>query len=419
MPSSLYFAPGPLDAEVHVPGSKSETNRALVLAALSDTPSRIEGALSSRDSHLMIEALRSFGVTLDVSGSFIQVTAPPRLRAPEQIDCGLAGTVMRFVPPLCLLTEGSTLFHGDLAASQRPMKGLLDGLRALGAKVNTDQLPCVVTGPGRGGEVVVDASASSQFISGLLLVGSRLPGGLTVHHEGSQVPSLPHIQMTIKMLTQRGITVEECDQASWRVAPGIPTGLDMRIEPDLTNASAFLAAALIAGGTVRVPGWPESTTQPGAMFIDIARRFGADVKLDHRSVIVAGHSRPSAINVNLHEASELTPVVAAVAAVAHGTSVISGVAHIRGHETNRIEAIVTELSALGIHATETEDGMRITGRETFDAPSRAVNTYADHRMAHMAALLGLTIRGLEVTDLECVSKTMPDFPARFQAMVAV
>lgn len=420
MNTSLPVATRALDTSVEVPGSKSETNRALVMAALAETPSVVTGALDSRDSDLMLAALRALGVGIDDhGGGELHVTPPASFQAPvESIDCGLAGTVMRFVPPLALLIEGTTSFHGDPHASQRPMAGLLDGLRQLGAQVSADQLPFSITGspsPAMGA-VVVDSSLSSQFVSGLLLVGPRLPRGLQVRHEGASVPSRPHIDMTVQMLRDRGVTVHDVDEVTWRVEPGSIRGLDTRIEPDLTNASVFLAAAMLAGGTVHVPGWPETSIQPGVLFLDVARRMGARVERRDDGVSLTGTGRLQAIDVDLHAASELTCVVASLAALAEGTSTIRGVAHIRGHETDRLKALATELSRLGVEVTETEDGLRIVGRPEV-AGLDGFETYADHRMVHAAALLGLRSPGISVTDMECVSKTMPNFPRLWNELI--
>lgn len=418
MSHALPHASAPVTGQVVVPGSKSETNRALVLAALASGPSTLEGALTSRDSDLMIGALEALGVKIvDEGGGRLHIDPPATFSpAASSIDCGLAGTVMRFVPPLAALADGTTKFHGDPHASERPMAGILEGLRALGADVDADKLPFSVTGPvGEVSEVTVDASASSQFVSGLLLIGPRLPGGLTVHHRGEGLPSRPHIEMTTKMLAARGIEVSEPGEASWRIEAGTVAALDSQVEPDLTNAAVFLSAAVVTGGSVTIPGWPADSIQPGAIFLDVAARMGATIKRGANSVTVSSNGKLQAIDVDLHAASELTCVVSALAALADGTTTIRGVGHIRGHETNRIEALVTELTKLGIQAEETPDGLRITGGQPVAAD--VFGTYADHRMVHIAAILGLRTPGIEVDDLECVGKTMPDFARDWDALV--
>ena len=409
-------SPSPVEGEVVVPGSKSETNRALVLAALADGPSTLRGALESRDSSLMVAALEALGVEIRQDGEALRVTPPSRFRGAAGIDCGLAGTVMRFVPPLAALAGGASSFVGDPHASERPMGPLLEGLRQLGVVVESAALPFTLTPPDLlGDEAAIDASASSQFVSGLLLIGSRLPRGLRLSHTGERLPSLPHIQMTVEMLRTRGVVVDQPDERTWVVAPGAIAALDVTIEPDLTNASVFLAAAAATGGRVTVPGWPARSIQPGALFLDVAERMGAVVERGPGSVTVSGTGPLRGVDVDLTTASELTPVVAALGALAEGTTVVRGVAHIRGHETDRLAALVAELTRAGIAAHETDDGIVIEG----GSPVRpaVLRTYADHRLVHFAALLALRAPGTAVDDLQCVSKTMPRFPEDWARLV--
>lgn len=419
MSHPLPHARGPVSGRVVVPGSKSETNRALVLAALADGPSTITGALTSRDSDLMIRALRALGASVsDGSEGGVRIVPPARFHAaPGGIDCGLAGTVMRFVPPIAALAEGPTWFFGDAHASARPMAGLLDALRSLGATVDSDHLPFTVTGPIRtGGEVTVDSSATSQYISGLMLVGSLLEGGLIVRHAGATLPSRPHIEMTVAMLRDRGVTVDEVGETAWFVHPGRISARDGQVEPDLTNASVFLAAAAATGGSVTVPGWPTHSLQPGAMFLEVASRMGATVERSGDEVTLTGTGALRGVDVDLNAASELTPVVAALAALAEGPTTIRGVGHIRGHETDRLAALAREFGRLGIRATETTDGLLVHGGGGL--AGEPFETYADHRMVHAAAILALRIPGLGVTDLDCVSKTMPDFAVDWASLVS-
>jgi len=414
--TALPHARNPITGRVTVPGSKSETNRALVLAALADGPSLLTGALESRDSSLMINALRALGVAIEPHGDRLRVAPPTRFTGAAQIDCGLAGTVMRFVPPVAMLADGPTGFFGDPHASERPMGPILDGLRQLGCLVSADRLPFRVTPPAQHHATAnIDASGSSQFVSGLLLVGARLPEGLTLRHTGDGIPSRPHIEMTTQMLRERGVAVSQPDETSWRVAPGPIAAADTTIEPDLTNASVFLAAAAVAGGSVTVPGWPARSIQPGALFLDIAERMGARVERGEGTVTLHGTGELHGIAVDLGAASELTPVVAALAAIAEGTTTISGVAHIRGHETDRLAALETELRRLGVDATETADGLRITGGG--DLRPAVLHAYADHRMVHFAALLALHVSGVRIDDIDCVSKTMPRFPSDWAGLI--
>ncbi len=423
MAHPLPSAPGPVTAEVMVPGSKSETNRAFVIATLADGPSTVTGALVSRDSDLMIAALESFGAT--VEGTAVQglrITPPQRVRGvPGGIDCGLAGTVMRFAPPVALLADEPTRFFGDAHASNRPMAGLLDALRQLGAGVDDDRLPFTVTPSANIEHVVrVDSSATSQYVSGLLLVGARLPRGLRIEQVGESVPSRPHIAMTVHMLRQSDVRIDEVDDDTWLVHPGPITARNMIVEPDLTNASVFLAAAAVTGGTVTVPGWPTENQQAGGLFLDVARRFGARIDQNMESVTLHVPDRLHGIDVDLHAASELTPVVATLGALADGTTRIRGVGHIRGHETDRLAALVTEFTRLGINATETDDGLVIQGVANPESlVATEFETYADHRMVHAAAIMALRVPGLSVTDLECVGKTMPDFETDWRSAVGV
>jgi 3-phosphoshikimate 1-carboxyvinyltransferase len=410
------FVTEPVHATVAVPGSKSITNRALLLAALSDGGGTLTGALRSRDSKLMIEALRSLGVPVDDGGDQIVVGAHQGLRGPAQVDCGLAGTVMRFVPPAAAIAEGDVHFDGDPRARERPMSTVLDALRALGAEVDGDALPFTLHGTGKlaGGEVTIDASASSQFVSGLLLAGALYDAGLTVRHDGEPVPSLPHIDMTVQMLREAGVTVDDAEPNVWRVSPGTIATRDWVVEPDLSNATPFLAAAAVTGGSVTVPRWPEKTTQPGDVFREIATQMGCTVNHAEEGLTVTGPEHLVGIDFDLHDVGELTPTIAAMAVLADGPSTLRGIAHLRGHETDRLAALAAEINRLGGDATETEDGLVIK-----PSPLKAGlwQAYEDHRMATAGAIVGLKVRGIEVDDIGTTSKTLPDFPAMWDSML--
>lgn len=413
----------PLDATVLVPGSKSLTNRALPLAALAAEPTTIRGALRSRDADLMIAALQALGTGVDVAddGATLHVTPAP-LRGPAEIDCGLAGTVMRFIPALAALADGPVRLDGDDGARVRPMGPVLAGLARLGVRVTADDgaepryLPVTVHGVGSvaGGEVEVDASSSSQFVSGLLLAAPRFEAGLTLHHVGEVLPSQPHIDMTIAVLRERGVTVDDVAPGKWRVEPGPISGGDVVVEPDLSNAGPFLAAALAAGGTVRVPHWPTETTQPGALLPDLLGLMGADTDLTDGVLSVTGTGQVRPITVDLSLAGELAPTIAALAALAPGESRLTGIAHLRGHETDRLAALVTEIQRLGGEAAELPDGLVIRGGGLHGA---AVETYHDHRMATFAAVVGLAVDGVEIIDVATTSKTLPDFPRMWADML--
>lgn len=442
-PGQLWPAPwhsrldgdAPLDATVDVPGSKSLTNRYLVLAALADAPVTLRGGLVSRDSDLMMAALRSLGIGIDAAASSADdawTVTPGPLRGGVHVDCGLAGTVMRFVPPLALLAgvSGDTrpiTFDGDEGARVRPMGPLLDALRALGATVDDDgrgTLPFTVTPPTSvPGAVDVDSSASSQFVTGLLLVAPRLPAGLTVRHVGEVLPSLPHIDMTCETLREAGIRVDQPDERTWIVHPG-PLRFDaIRVEPDLSNAGPFMAAALVAGGTVRIPGWPLHTTQPGALFPELLERMGGHCELVGDVMTVTGDGTVRGISADLSPAGEITPTIAALCAIATGPSELTGIGHLRGHETDRLAAIAAEVSRLGGTCLADGDSLKFAGApRPSDADAgltgAAMETYHDHRMATFAAVIGLRVPHVEVINVGTTAKTMPDFPAMWHRMVA-
>jgi 3-phosphoshikimate 1-carboxyvinyltransferase len=404
-----------ISARVSIPGSKSLTNRELVLSALASGPSEILNPLESRDSSLMIEALRSLGSEIESTPNSLRITPKP-IAGPAQIDCGLAGTVMRFVPPIAALAKGNVSFDGDLAARSRPMKTTVDSLRSLGVEVSGSGLPFTIHGTGEvlGGELTIDASESSQFVSGLLLVVARFKNGLTLNHVGKHLPSMPHIEMTIDTLAKRGIVVTRVSSTSWRVEPGEISGRAVEIEPDLSNAGPFMAAALVAGGTVTIENWPTSTTQVGNDFIELLTLMGGKVSRTGTGMSVTGTGEIDGIEIDLSSAGELTPVIAALAALANSKSVISGVAHLRGHETNRLKALVDEINSIGGRAKETEDGLII---EPADLRGGLWKTYGDHRMATAGAIIGLRVPGIEIEDITVTSKTMPGFESLWIKML--
>jgi 3-phosphoshikimate 1-carboxyvinyltransferase len=412
----------PLDATVTIPGSKSLTNRELILASIADGRSVLTGPLRARDTDLMAAGLRALGVdiadTADGGGGLVVV--PAALRGPAEIDAGLAGTVMRFLPPVAALATGPVSFDGDPHARTRPMAQVLGALRALGVRIDDDgrgSMPFRVIGAGHvhGGVVTVDASASSQFISALLLAGARYDRGVDVRHNGKPVPSQPHIDMTVALLRSRGVEVDDSEPDRWRVAPGPIAALDVAIEPDLSNAAPFLAAAVVAGGTVTLTGWPAATTQPGGRLPWLLRAFGAEVAVADGRLRVVGDGKPVGVDLDLHEVGELTPVVAAVAALASGRSFLRGVAHLRGHETDRLAALTTELTRVGADVTQTDDGLVIDPQPTHGGLMR---TYADHRMVHAAAVIGLRTSGVTIENVATVSKTMPTFTDVWTALLA-
>ncbi|MCX2754511.1 3-phosphoshikimate 1-carboxyvinyltransferase [Gordonia sp. 4N] len=413
-------AGGGLDATVELPGSKSITNRALVLAALAEGPSTVRGTLRSRDTNLMLAALEALGaeIRIDPASETTVSIVPGPLRG-AAIDCGLAGTVMRFLPPAAALATGRVVFDGDPHARKRPQTTILDALRGLGVAVDGDRLPFTIdaTGTVPGGEVTIDASGSSQFVSGLLLSAARFEAGVVVRHVGAAVPSTPHIDMTVEMLATAGVVVDTSEPNVWRVAPGPIAAVDWTVEPDLSNAAAFLAAAAVTGGTVRVPYWPAVTTQPGARIADVLAAMGCAVEHLDGTLSVRGPAVLKAVDLDLRDIGELTPTIAALCALADGESVLSGIAHLRGHETDRLAALTTEITRLGGTCVETGDGLRITGTAGSPLRGGTWESYADHRMATAGAIVGLVTPGVVVADIETTSKTLPDFPGMWQQML--
>lgn len=417
----LWRAPrvnGPVDARIVVPGSKSVTNRALVLAALADAPSHIVKPLRARDTELMARALYAMGTGVaDRAGDWVITPAP--LSGPAAVDAGLAGTVMRFVPPIAALADGPVHVDGDPRARERPLGPLVGALRALGANVDDGgrgALPLTVRGTQhlRGGPVTIDASASSQFVSALLLAGARFDKGVELRHHGGALPSLPHIAMSVAMLREVGVTVEDDAANLWRVLPGAVRARDHTVEPDLSNAAPFLAAALVTGGTVTVPDWPTATTQPGDGLRALFAELGGDVDLGPEGLTVRGTGTIHGIDADLCAESELTPVVAAVCALGDGPSRLRGIGHIRGHETDRLAALAHELSELGARVDETEDGLRIQPKPL---QGKLFRSYADHRMAQAGAVIGLVVPGIEVDDIATTAKTLPDFVGMWDRLV--
>ena len=446
------LATRPLSATVTIPGSKSLSNRYLILAAMGQRPVTLVGLLRSRDTDLMMGALRSLGVEFQVDPddeTTVRVIPPASGRFTGDVDvyCGLAGTVMRFVPGLAMFADGPVRFDGDAQAYARPMKPVLDGLEQLGAHIEyhgePGRLPFTLTPPAASGgtdasshTVSIDASGSSQFISGLLLIGARLPGGLELQHTGDHLPSLPHIRMTVADLQSAGVPVDvDEEHHRWRVHPG-PVQLPdhVVVEPDLSNAAPFLGAALIAGGTVSVPYWPRETTQPGGLLPGILQAMGARIEWNDgpwSEGVAASEDAPVAATLtvsgngvihglgrfDMSAAGEIAPSIAALAALADAPTQLVGIAHLRGHETNRLAALVTEIRRIGAEAEELADGIEIRPVPREQLHGAVMETYADHRMATFAAMIGLTVPDIAVVDVATTRKTIPDFVGLWSAML--
>ncbi|MET8685666.1 3-phosphoshikimate 1-carboxyvinyltransferase [Streptomyces sp. NPDC004732] len=439
--TALWPAPhasGAVTATVHVPGSKSVTNRALVLAALAAEPGWLRRPLRSRDTLLMAGALRAMGVGIEETVSSSSSVAggqngtgeawrviPSGLHGPATVDVGNAGTVMRFLPPVAALADGPIHFDGDPRSYERPLHGVIDALRVLGARIDDTQgspgaLPLTVHGCGalEGGRVEIDASSSSQFVSALLLSGPGFNQGVEVRHVGGALPSMPHIRMTVDMLRSVGAQVDTPEAGGepnvWRVAPGALLGRDLTVEPDLSNAQPFLAAALITGGTVTIPDWPAHTTQPGDALREIFTEMGGSCELTEQGLVFTGSGSVHGIDVDLSEVGELTPGIAAVAALADSPSTLRGVAHLRLHETDRLAALTKEINELGGDVTETADGLHIRPRRLHGG---IFHTYDDHRMATAGAIIGLAVDGVQIENVATTAKTLPDFPELWTGML--
>jgi 3-phosphoshikimate 1-carboxyvinyltransferase len=412
----------PINSKITIPGSKSATNRALILAAIAKTPSRLRKPLSSRDADLMVKGLQSLGCNIEElkteQGFDYQIT-PQKLSGPTQIDVGNAGTVMRFLPPIASLATGLVHFDGDARSHERPLGPVIKALEQLGASIehgNKFRLPLTINGSGeiKGGEVEVDASASSQFISALMLLGPATKNGLTIKNIGETLPSMPHIEMTIQMLRQYGATVE-IGENSWTVAYGDLLGQDLTIEPDLSNAAPFLSIAMICGGDVTIADWPKQTTQPGDQLRDILTQMGAKVEFVSNGLKLTGTGKIHGIDIDLHDVGELTPAIAALCALADSPSHLRGIGHLRLHETDRLAALTNEINALGGNVTEEETALHIT-----PAPLHTgiFHTYDDHRLATAGAAIGLVVPGIEVENIATTRKTLPDFPGLWSSLTA-
>ena len=420
MTSQLWPAPvagRPIDATVRVPGSKSITNRALVLAAIASEPTTLLRPLRSRDTELMAAALRSLGLAVTEDADAWRVTPGP-MHGPARIDVGLAGTVMRFVPPIAALADGRIDFDGDARSRERPLRPLIDALRALGVEIDDagrGALPLTVAGRGRvpGGEVAIDASQSSQLLSALLLAAPRYDDGVRVRHVGGRLPGAPFVELSIAMLRERGAQVD-VDEHEWSVSPSSLSGGSIAVEPDLSSAAPFLLAPLVAGGRVVVPGWPRESMQAGAATPEVLEALGGRCQLTDGGLEVTGDGSVSGIDIDLGDNPELACVLAAAAAVAEKPSRLRGIGHLRGHETDRLAALARELNGLGANVVEHDDGLELVPARLHGG---VFHTYDDHRLAMAAAVLGLVVDGVEIENVATTGKTFPGFDLEWQSMV--
>ena len=425
--TQLWAAPfrdgSPVAARMTIPGSKSVTNRALILAALADSPSLLRKPLHSRDSALMIAGLKALGVGIEeVANGDLTITPAP-LFGPAQVDVGNAGTVMRFLPPVAAMANGLIHFDGDPRSHERPLGPVIAALEALGVSIEHGDrysLPLTINAHGqlRGGTVEVDASASSQFISALLLVAPATKDGITIKHSGQTLPSMPHIDMTVQMLREVGVDVDQSEHNVWRVSPAVMRGREITIEPDLSNAAPFMAAAMICGGSVTITDWPRVTTQPGDELRSLFTQMGAQISFTdtaHGSdLTITSDGTIHGIDVDLHDVGELTPSIAALCAFADSPSTLRGIGHLRLHETDRLAALAAEINALGGDVDEEESALHIS-----PAPLHAgtFHTYEDHRLATAGAMIGLRVPGIKVENIETTQKTLPDFPGAWAELL--
>jgi 3-phosphoshikimate 1-carboxyvinyltransferase len=424
---ALFRGAQPVEAFVVIPGSKSVTNRALILAAQADSPSTLRRPLVSRDSELMVAGLRALGVGIEEKNVVVNgveehqwVVTPAPLRGGVKVDVGNAGTVMRFLPPLAALASGDVAFDGDPRSYERPLGPVIKALEELGISIEHGgrySLPMKLHGTGKipGGALTIDASASSQFLSALLLVAPSFENGIVATHKGGLLPSMPHIEMTVDMLHSFGAQVSVDSSAqSWSVKPGKLHGQDLVIEPDLSNAAPFLSLAMVCGGSVTIADWPSSTTQPGDQLRSIFTQMGAKVSTDERGLTLTGTGVIHGIDIDLHDVGELTPSIAAVAALADSPSHLRGIAHLRLHETDRLAALTREINALGGDVVEEESALHITPSPLHGG---VFHTYDDHRLATAAAVLGLVVPGIEVENIATTRKTLPDFPGLWSSLL--
>jgi len=424
---ALFRGAQPVEAFVVIPGSKSVTNRALILAAQAASPSILRRPLVSRDSELMVAGLRALGVGIEEKNVVVNgveehqwVVTPAPLRGGVKVDVGNAGTVMRFLPPLAALASGDVAFDGDPRSYERPLGPVIKALEELGISIEHGgrySLPMKLHGTGKipGGALTIDASASSQFLSALLLVAPSFENGIVATHKGGLLPSMPHIEMTVDMLRSFGAQVSvDTSAQSWSVKPGKLHGQDLVIEPDLSNAAPFLSLAMVCGGSVTIADWPKTTTQPGDQLRSIFTQMGAKVSMDERGLTLSGTGVIHGIDIDLHDVGELAPSIAAVAALADSPSHLRGIAHLRLHETDRLAALTREINALGGNVVEEESALHIT-----PAPLHGgvFHTYDDHRLATAGAVLGLVVPGIEVENIATTRKTLPDFPGLWSSLL--
>jgi len=401
------------DIAIRPPGSKSITNRALMCAALASGTSTLRGVLFAEDTRAMLDSIAELGATVGIDEAAgtvtIQVNSVQLSSIEAQVDARQSGTTSRFILPAVALSSGRSRVGGSEQLLNRPFGPLFDALRRLGASVDEvdvpGHLPVLVRGPLVGGSVELPGHLSSQFISGLMMAAPLMRDGLHIQLI-SPVVSEPYIRMTAAVMGSFGVEVRSSDIAEQVIAPARYSPCDYAVEPDASAASYFMAAAAISGGRVTIEGLGTDSIQGDVLFADVLERMGAVVERSASCLTVIGPRRLRGLDVDMGNISDTAQTLAAVAVFAETPTRVRGIGFIRGKETDRIHAIVTELKRAGIKAVEHEDGFTIEPGEP--APARFA-TYDDHRMAMSLSLLGLRVSGVEIDNPGCVAKTYPTF----------
>jgi 3-phosphoshikimate 1-carboxyvinyltransferase len=420
-PEELKIIPldRPPDATVRVPGSKSVTNRALLVAALADGPSTIRNPLFSDDTFWLMDALVRLGIdlTADRNGEEVRVKGQGGLIPASGVDLfvGNAGTVARFLPPALALGRGPYTVDGVPRMRERPVSDLVDGMRQLGAAVEyageSEKFPLKVPGGGiRGGTAHISGTKSSQFASGLLMAAPYADAPVTLRVDGRK--QWPYIGITVAVMRAFGVNVGEARDL-FSVQPAVYKPLDYEVEPDASAASYFMAAAAITGGRVKIPGLGSASPQGDLRFAEVLQDMGCEVELTPNTIEVRGPDRLRGVDVDMNAFSDTMMTLAAIAPFADRPTTITNVAHTRLQETDRLSAIATELGRLSLTTHQTPSSIRIIPQTPRPA---VVQTYGDHRVAMAFAVVGLLAPGIKIRDPGCVSKTFPDYFSRLEEL---
>lgn len=414
----------PPDAVLTVPGSKSLSQRALLVAALAEGVSRLHDPLDSEDTRLLCAALRAFGVAIDCGDARCWRVrgSGGRLRPPaEPLYLANNGTATRLLTSVAALARGEVRITGDARMAQRPIAPLLGALRDWGVAVASEREngcpPLRIEGRRIwGGATTLAAGQSSQYLSSLLLVAPYAAQEASVTVTGT-LYSRPYVEMTLAVMRDFGVAVQaDAERTNFSVPRGQYQARDYAIEGDASGASYFLAAAAICGGRVRVENLSLPSLQGDARFVELLERMGCRIHRDGAGVCVQGTPELAAIEADMGDMPDVAPTLAVVAAFARGTSTIANIAHLRVKESDRVSAVVQELRRLGVEVDEENDAMRIHGRGGGGLHGARIHTYNDHRIAMSFALAGLRVSGVEIADAHCVAKSFPDFWERFRLL---